>query len=398
MMSVAAWLSLGAVVTLGLGLHPFITYPFSLMVLARLRPRPYRIGAIAPNRGVAICVCAYNEEGVIGDRIDNLLSLRASFPALEILIYVDGATDGTAAIVRGYGTAIRAHIASERRGKSWGMNHLVAMSGAELIVFSDANVTFAPDALSHLLAPFCDEAVGCVSGQLIYTLPADAGPTAITGSLYWRLEERIKELESQTASMMGADGSIFAIRRHLHRPPPSDLIDDMYVSLSILCGGHRIVRSEGAKAYEQIVSRSVEEFARKVRIACQAFNVHRALWRSLRHLPPLELYMYVSHKTIRWISIYLLLCSATLFMGALLDADESSAASGFGGTAVVAVGAAFFLPVGPLAKIGEVLTALAATGLGVFRSIAGARYETWDPPASARMTKASSPWRGSSQT
>jgi hypothetical protein len=92
---------------------------------------------------------------------------------------------------------------------------------------------------------------------------------------------------------------------------------------------------------------------------------------------------------IRWISIYLLLCSAILFMAALLNADGISAASGFGGTAIVAVGASFFLPVGPLAKIGEVLAALAATGLGVFRSIAGARYETWDPPASARMTKAS---------
>ena len=144
----------------------------------------------------------------------------------------------------------------------------------------DANVVFAPDAVRRLLRPFADPAVGCVCGHLVYTAPDGAaaeggggGATAATGSLYWRLEERIKELESRTGSVMGADGSIFAIRRALHRPPPRDIIDDMYVSLSILCDGHRVVRAGDALAYEATVSRPAEEFRRKIRIACQAFIV-----------------------------------------------------------------------------------------------------------------------------
>src|SRR6185295_2273749 len=113
--------------------------------------------------------------------------------------------------------------------------------------------------------------------------------TAETGSLYWRLEEAIKRLESETGSVMGADGSIFAIRRALHRPPPPDIIDDMYVSLAIACDGHRVVRAGDARAEEESVGRSGEEFRRKVRISCQAFNVHRLLWPRLKRLDAVSL-------------------------------------------------------------------------------------------------------------
>ncbi len=376
--------ALGAVV-LGLALHPFTTYPLSLAVLARLRPRPHRAAPLAEGAKVAVCVCAYNEAPVIAARIDNLLQLRASVPNLDILVYVDAASDDTAAIVRSYGDAIRTYVAPVREGKSSGMNRLVAMTDADLIVFSDANVTFLPDALQHLLAPFADQTVGCVCGHLVYTAPAGPGSTARTGSLYWRLEERIKELESRVASVMGADGSIFAIRRRLHQPPPVDLIDDMFVSLSILCGGYRIVRADRAKAFEESTSVSSEEFRRKIRIACQAVNVHRALWRSLRRLSPLELYMYASHKLIRWMTIYLLASAIGCFLLALLCAGAFTAAASLVGTAIAMAAWAFLVPVGPLGIGADIVAALTATGLGVLRSLAGRRYQTWTSPGSSRL-------------
>ena len=126
------------------------------------------------------------------------------------------------------------------------MNTLVGLTDADIVVFSDANVAFDIAAIPNLVEPFADPDVGAVCGHLMYT--ASDGATAATGSLYWRIEERIKALESATGSVIGADGSIFAIRRHLHRAPPPDLIDDMYVSLSILCEGARVVRAFAALA------------------------------------------------------------------------------------------------------------------------------------------------------
>ena len=365
-----------------LGLHPFTSYPLSLAVLARLRPLAFRRGPTTDS--VAICVCAYNEAAVIRAKIENMLALRATLPTLQILVYVDGSADGTADIVQSFGDRIDAIISARRNGKTHGMNLLVARARADLVVFSDANVMFAPDALTNLITPFADPDVGCVCGHLIYT-SRDGGATASTGSLYWRLEEYIKRQESRTGSVMGADGSIFAIRRALHCPPPPDLIDDMFVSISILCAGKRIVSAADAYAYEEAVAHAGEEFRRKQRIACQAFNVHRALHRQLQQLGWLDSYKYVSHKLLRWLTIYFLGAGALLVAGGV-------AAAGAWLLLVLAVAvcaglvpALLLLKSGRLIQLRDVIVAFVATGIGVLRSLRGDRFQTWEPPASARQ-------------
>lgn len=384
-------LALAALLTL-LAAHPFTTYPLSLRLLARWRPRPLRALADVPRRA-ALCVCAYNEAGVIRAKALNMLAMQDAVPGLDLLVYVDAASDGTAAVLAEVQDAfpgrLRVVVAEARHGKTHGMNTLVGMTDAEVVVFSDANVEFDAQAVPRLLAPFADPEVGAVCGHLVYAAAnATANATAETGSIYWRLEERIKALETATGSAMGADGSIFAIRRALHRPPPPDLIDDMYVSLSVLCAGGRIVRVADALAYEEPVSRPGEEFARKIRIACQAFNVHRALHARLRTLPALDQYKYLSHKLLRWLVGYLLV--AALLCGAVglgLVLVPLGATPAF--VALLAVGAGIAVAVGSarggkLATLRDALGAFAATGIGVARSLRGDRFQTWNPPASAR--------------
>jgi cellulose synthase/poly-beta-1,6-N-acetylglucosamine synthase-like glycosyltransferase len=367
-----------------LAIHPYLTYPLSLSILARLRPRPIRDGVCPPGK-VAICVCAYNEERVIADKIRNLLDMRSEVQELDILLYVDAATDRTAEIVTALAENIQVVFSPTRLGKSHGMNLLIGMTDADYVVCTDANVTFAADALRHLLAPFGDREVGCVCGHLVYIGDSNTA-TAVTGSVYWRLEEHIKRLESACGSVMGADGSIFAIRRSLHRPPPPDLIDDMFVSLSVLIAGSRIVQAADAVAYEEIVSRPTEEFWRKVRIACQAFNVHRALHAELRRLSVLDTYKYVSHKLVRWLTIYLLAGSALCLLAGLATAGAWQLVLlmlAAGSTGAVALP---FSQYGPLGELREILAAFVATGIGVWRSLQGDQFRTWDPPSSARGT------------
>ena len=67
-----------------------------------------------------------------------------------------------------------------------------------------------------------------------------------------------------------------------------------------------MVRAPDALAYEKTTSRPDEEFRRKIRIACQAFNVHRLLWPQLRRLPILDQDKYISHKLLRWLTVYFL--------------------------------------------------------------------------------------------
>jgi cellulose synthase/poly-beta-1,6-N-acetylglucosamine synthase-like glycosyltransferase len=365
--------------------HPFITYPWSLIVLQALRPakRLCSDGMSSVHLNCAICVCAYNEERTIARKVENLLALRAREPGLEILIYVDGAGDRTADILREYGAQIDLHIATERRGKTYGMNLLVSKARAPILIFTDANVLMDMDCVRDLRRYFADSEIGCVCGNLIYTNDG-ASVTAFSGSAYWRFEEALKKLEMESGSMMGADGSVFAIRRSLHKPPPEHIIDDMYVSLMILCSGYRVIQASDALAYEESVVSAREEFRRKIRIACQAFNVHRLIWPQLRKLDGITLYKYVSHKLIRWFTIYFLATAAVAFDGALIVAGRTHVAVAL----TVCVAAALLLgcisPMKPFAQIAGVMSAFASTGLGVWRSLRGERYQTWTPAASIR--------------
>ncbi len=372
---------------LGLALHPFVTYPLSLRLLRRRFARPLQPVAAGKPLTYAICVCAYNEANVIAAKAENLMALKRAIPGLEIFIYVDAASDGTAEILKGWAQEFTLHVSPERHGKSYGMNLLVGMAKADIIIFSDANVMLDVASVPALDRYFSDPEVGCVCGHLIYLNDEDAtGQTAINGSLYWKLEEYIKQLEHETGSVMGADGSIFAVRRRLHCPPPADIIDDMFVSFSILCGGSRIVRAPDVVAYERSATVAREEFCRKVRIACQAFNVHRLMWPQLKKLPPFDLYKYVSHKLIRWFVLYWLVLAGLFFEAGLLVAGCNWLAvllPLLGGAGLV-LGIRFNIK--PVPQLVDILYAFAGTALGVWRSVMGDRFQTWAPAQSVRKT------------
>lgn len=372
-----------------IAMHPFATYPLSLRLFRDLKPRPSTACDRAEHETTSrhprfsICMSAYNEEAVIEQKIRNLLALREHTPDLEILIYVDLSEDRTAEICRRFGNRISLHEAGRRTGKTYGMNLLVSRSHGDILVFTDANVMLDADVVVNLERHFRDPEVGCVCGSLRYTNAGDS-VTAANGSLYWRLEEHIKRLEGQTGSVMGADGSLFAIRRQLHHAPPDHIIDDMYVSFMVLCEGYRIVQADDVRAYERSATQMKEEFQRKVRIACQAFNVHRLLWPRLRKLDAFTLYEYISHKLLRWFSIYFLMLSGLCFELALMAADVPvvTIATIILGSAALYCG--YRWSIKPFSSIVDLLAALAGAGIGVVQSLRGRAFRVWSPADSIR--------------
>jgi cellulose synthase/poly-beta-1,6-N-acetylglucosamine synthase-like glycosyltransferase len=379
----AALIAFGGILFL-LAQHPFVTYPLSLRLLRRLCSVPLRSASEGPTPGgYTVCVCAYNEARIIEAKVRNLLEMRRSLGTLDILIYVDGATDGTAEILKRFEGEITIVNAPERAGKTVGMNTLVSLAKTPFVIFSDANVMVDPASIRNLDRYFRDPGVGCVCGHLTY-VNASASATARVGSAYWTLEEYIKRLESETGSVMGADGSLFAIRRALFRPIPPDIIDDMFTSLSILCDGWRVVSAPDVRAFEEQAVRTNEEFRRKVRIACQAFNIHRLLWPRLRRLEWVSLYKYVSHKLLRWLVAYDLALAAVFILAGLLGSVglANTVACLVGLTALIGV----LWWVRPrLVRLGfEFLSAITATAAGVAKSFQGERFQTWTPPESAR--------------
>lgn len=360
-------------------LHPFVTYPVSLAIVRLCRGRmDIAHRQTTGDESIAVCFCAFNEEPVIEAKMQNLLGLRQFLPDLDILAYVDAATDRTAELLLPYADRIALHISPERHGKTHGMNLLAGMSDASIIVFTDANVILDAAALTNLLRYFADPRVGCVCAHVVY-MNSESSDTTATRSLYWRLEEWIKQLESDTGSVIGAHGAMFAMRRSLRHPVPHDVIDDLHVSLSILCDGYRVVRAPDVKAYERAQTSPEDEFARKKRIGCQAFNVHRLLWPRLRKLDLLSLYKYTSHKLLRWFSIYTLCLAMSCFVLGLFATHMAITAGIMGCVASMLLYAGYCWRFRFLSYPWAVFGALLATGIGVWLSLRGERFQVWTP-------------------
>jgi len=385
-MLIAACLGLGLACLL-LGLFPFGPYQLTLVVARRLRPAPQvpQPAANAPEESFAICLCAYNEAATIEAKIEDLLGLRAAAGALEILVYVDAADDGTAELLEPYRDRIRLVVSPERRGKTHGMNLLVGMTDASIVMFTDATVRIDPSAVAVLRRYFADPAIGCVCSHLTY-VNAEAGATAAVGAAYWRLNEWTRCLETATGSAIGGDGSLFALRRRLHEPVPGGLFDDLYLPLVVLIGGHRVVRAPELLAFEPHTTRAEDEFRRKIRIACECMAVHRALWPRLKTLGAWHLYKYVMYRLMRWIGGWLMALGALLLAAAVVLWQGPLVTAGLAGLAVAAFALGLGQGIRPLPEIWNMLLAFAGNAIGSWRALRGFRAVTWNVAASARAT------------
>jgi glycosyltransferase involved in cell wall biosynthesis len=381
-------LAILSLISLLIAFWPFGPYQASLLLARRLHqfPPPLASGATAgtANETFAICLCVYNEMAVIQKKVEDLLQLRAAADGnLEIHIYVDCASDGTAEFLQQYQDQIDVVVSPARRGKTYGMNLLVARTNASIVMFTDANVLIAPTAVSVLRRYFANPQIGCVCSNLTY-VNADHSATALVGARYWQMNEWSKGLETDTGSVIGADGSLFAIRRALHKPVPSGLFDDIFVSLGVLTRGFRVVRAPDLEAFETHSTEARDEFRRKIRIACECTHVHLTLWPELRKLDAWNLYKYLGHRLARWVGGYFMVLSAVFGVGALCAA--------FGplvGLGLPLVGAALFAGliasrVEPGPKLWNVILAFAGNTIGVWRALRGQRSVTWNAPESAR--------------
>lgn len=363
----------------GLFLHPYVTFPLTLRLM---RARPVRKDAAAPTPSATLLFSAYNEARALPAKLRNLEEIRALHPDIAVLAYSDMSTDGTRDILLARPDLLTLVPSTERTGKATGMRRMVAQADSDICIFTDANVVLDPASIARLIDYFRDPAIGGVSGTLRYINEAD-GVTASVGGLYWRLEEKIKALESRCGSMMGADGSIFATRRALYPEVPPHLLDDMTASISVLFHGQRLISAPDVIAFEKTTTDARDEFRRKRRIACRAFNTHRHLWPQIvRHFPPIDIYKYVSHKLLRWFGAPVLLVAFVSLTLAFAAAGLPWVAGALwiAGILALLIGRSVRVPL--LSPVTEILLSIGATFLGVIDALRGKTYQIWAPAKS----------------
>jgi cellulose synthase/poly-beta-1,6-N-acetylglucosamine synthase-like glycosyltransferase len=276
-------------------------YPLMLICLGIGRRKKSPTVKFEPS--VSLVISAHNEEAVIRDKIEN--SLRLDYPRdrLEILIASDASTDRTNAIVNEYSDrGVRLVIQDKREGKTAVLNVVCPIAKGELVVLSDADGMFRPDAIKKLARRFADPEVGCVAGALRYVgrnrRTADEGE-----SFYLRYDAWIKKLESRIGSVIGAFGGIFAFRRNLFEPMDPILSNDLETPLQILRRGYKVLYEEEAVCVERASPQLRIQFERHARISARAFYGAVRWTRCLLNpFHPLILFQFVSKKLLRWLS------------------------------------------------------------------------------------------------
>lgn len=319
-------------------------FPAFVVLRARLRPRPHTQADITPT--VSVVIAAHDEQDVIGARVDNLLALEYPPDRLEVVIASDGSTDATAALAARRGDPRVRVLDLPRVGKATALNSAVEASTGSILLFSDANTTFAPDAVRVLVRSFADDEVGGVAGNQLY-LRDDvasglaAGTAAGVGERrYWDMDRVVKVAESRGGNVISATGAIYALRRELFRPVPDGVTDDFATSTQVVRQGRRLVFEPGAVAVEPVAGGSRREYGRKVRIMTRGL---RGVAAARELLDPRRSGFYalqlLTHKVLRRLMVVPLLVVAAVTPSLWNDGAIYRAAA-VGQVAVYGLGAA----------------------------------------------------------
>lgn len=281
---------------------------------------------INQNFTVGILIAAYNEEKVIGAKIQSIL--QSDYPLDKIKIYIgsDASTDKTNSIIEDFSkktNSIQLINFSGRTGKAAIINELAKISKEEIFILTDANVIFEESTITHLTKHFTRPEVHQVCANILKVSEKNISIQPLEKS-YLNLENKIKDAESNNWELViGAEGGCYAIRKANYNPvPPNYFMDDFYITMGVLNNNGKVLFEKEAVCYEDLPSQSSEEHKRKIRISIgnyQNLSVYKnLLWPFWKPLG----YAFLSHKVLRWFTpfflILIFICSLLLGLNSKL--------------------------------------------------------------------------------
>ncbi len=280
-----------------------ITYTYAgyaawLWLRARLWPWPVLRSEQEPY--VSIVMVVRNEERWLESKLRNMLDLDYPQDRCQIVVVSDGSSDRTEEILHQYADhpQVRVLLNQLSRGKASGLNDAIPLAGGQVVVFTDVRQRIESGAVRLLMQNFADPEVGCASGALMLGNP-ESGESGKGMGLYWRIEKQIRELESESGSVVGATGALYAVRRELlGEVPEGTILDDVYIPMQVVRQGKRVIFDERARAWDSPDLGGGLEFARKVRTLSGNYQLLQLSPWILSGNDPVLL-RFVSHKLLR---------------------------------------------------------------------------------------------------
>jgi poly-beta-1,6-N-acetyl-D-glucosamine synthase len=269
---------------------------------------------------ITVLCPAFNEEKVIEAKISSFLQLNYPADKIKMIVISDDSTDGTNEIVNKFSgdNNIELVVQKPRRGKQSGHNLVEPDIDTDYVLSTDANSIFAPDSVKKMVRRMQSEPdIALVSGELklIKKNGTDSGE-----GLYWKYESWLKSLESEFYSIIGANGSIYLIKREYFQQINPASVDDFERTLQVIKNGKKAKYEPEAVVYEAVTEKPSEEISRKIRMITQQwFCLERNLFLLNFFANFKVFFLFISHKLIRWM---LPLFSALILISTLFQADS----------------------------------------------------------------------------
>lgn len=283
--------------------YTYFVYPLAIWGAARWRRTPP--AAPLPDAQcppVTLVIAGHNEAHRIAAKLQDITRWDYPQDRIDIVFVSDGSSDNTAEVLAGF-PHVRFLNLPERGGKAQALNLALQTPCHEVILFNDVRQTAAPDAMRCVVSSLLQDGVGAVSGELTHHDPATATGASI--GLYWRYEKWIRKSESDLASVVGATGAFYAIRRALFVPlQPGTLLDDFEIPMQVARQGHRVLFDPRALVYDGLQETMAGERTRKMRTLSGNFQSFvQQPWLFLPWHNPLW-WQFLSHKVFRLLVPY----------------------------------------------------------------------------------------------
>lgn len=285
--------------------YTYLGYGLILLILNLLFSKKNQ-STKTENPEVSILIAAYNEEDWIVEKINNTLSLDYPAELLKVIVITDGSTDGTFQKAKSCpvpaGISFEVYHQPERKGKLAAIERIMPLVKTPVTIFTDANTTLNRQAIWQLICHYNNPKIGAVAGEKrVSSANKDEASSAGEG-IYWKYESLLKRWDANLYSAVGAAGELFSIRTALYESIPADtLIEDFYLTMTVLRKGYRIAYAADAYASEGASASVGEELKRKIRIAAGGIQ---ASWRLRDLLNPFRYgvfsWQFLSHKVLRW--------------------------------------------------------------------------------------------------
>jgi len=358
--------------------YSYLGYAAWLWLRSRWSPRPVRRSSDEPS--VSAVMVVRNEEAVIARKLENLLTLDYPKKKLEVVIVSDGSSDRTVEVLAEFerDPRVRVVVKTVSQGKAAGLNDAVAQASGEVLFFTDARQQIEPGALRLLIENFGDPEVGAASGELMLGDPA-SGETGKGMGLYWRIEKKIRELESASGSVVGATGAIYCVRRNLFQAlPQGTILDDVLVPMQVVGQGSRVIFDSRARAWDSPDLGDGREFSRKVRTLSGNYQLLQLAPWLLGSKDAIR-FEFVSHKLSRLaVPLALLgLLLASMFLPQPFYRAALVAQLAFYVLSLVALGGIKVGPLSRLADAARTFVVLNSAALVAFVNFVTGRKAVW---------------------